>query len=242
MILAELSQKTSEALTITGVSALIGFAVSVFFIVALIKACGKKTRAWVVICCLSAVLSLAAFGVAGVYGFPEIQKMLLEADTVDKVLTSKSGRLMITVPRGWSTMPDLNEDADLGAGNLLREQYMVLITESKKELNMELEPFANLIVGEMMKTLTNGSQSEFKPLTIGSYSALRCRLTGKVDNIDIVYQHTSVDTGDTLTQILCWTLPGREAKTFPLFEEVAATFKVKGTVSPATPSAAPLQK
>lgn len=227
MILAEAAPQVSTALIVTGISFVVGLALAIFFIVALVRATSTKAKGWVIACVASGVLTLSAFGVAAKFGVQEVQKFIVEGARIEKPMIGKSGRFRMTVPNNWSPMPKLNAIADIAAGNLLLEQYLMVIAEPKDEVGMGLEEFAKTVTEQMRTKLEKPQQGEFAKLALGTFPALRCRIAGKAEGIDIVYLHTSVETPDHLCQVLCWTLAPREQTAFPIFEKVAATFSAK---------------
>lgn len=231
MILAEAAPQVSAPFIIAGISFVLALALAIFFIVALVRASSAKTKGWIIVCVVTGLLAVAAFGVAGKFGVQEVQKFIVEGARVEKPMIGKNGRFKMTVPNNWSAMPKLNPIADIAAGNLLLEQYLMLIAEPKDEVGTGLEEFAKIVTAQMRAKLGNPQQGEFEKLAIGGFPALRCRIAGKAEGIDIVYLHTSVETPDSLCQVLCWTLAPREQTAFPIFEKVAATFSEKDKVT-----------
>ena len=201
----------------------LALAILVFAITAIVKAFTRKTTGWIITAILMALLSLAVLAGGAAFGLSRVVGSMK-----DKKLTSPDGRYSIEVPAAWLSLPDLHEDASIAAGNVFNSQFLTVITESKADLQqMDLAAYAALTTENMAKNLTGSQLGDFESVTISGHPALRRRVAGTTEGLQLVYHHTSVDTGDSLTQIMCWTIAPKEETAFPVFEKVAATFTAK---------------
>src|SRR5688572_12207315 len=51
-----------------------------------------------------------------------------------KEIVSADGKERILVPANWKSLPELNEAASLGAGNKFQEEYLIVLSENKADL------------------------------------------------------------------------------------------------------------
>jgi acyl carrier protein len=205
----------------------------IFFIVAVVKACTKKTTGWIVASVIVGVLGLLIVASTGAAFVAGITRALVERGK-SKELTTPDGMHRIVVPGPWKAMPELNREAQIAAAYPRREEYVVVFVERKLNSTMILADYANATADAMVAKLKNGALGKLTELTVGKFPAMRRRLTGRLERHDVAFHHTCVDMPDHLVQVLCWTLANRETTAFPVFEKIAASFAATGKVlSPA---------
>jgi hypothetical protein len=207
----------------------------VFFVVALVKAFTRKTAGWIITSVVMGLLSALMAVSAAASVAMAISRKASENGEITKVLKSKDNKYKIMVPTSWRSLPDLNPQATMAAGNVFNEQYLMVLIEDKSTLKMDLAGYMTSTADRMESMLKDGRQGESAAVTISGHPALRRSITGEAEGVKLAYLHTCVDTDESLVQIICWTLAGREKKAFPTFEQVAATFTENR--APATPQA-----
>jgi len=206
----------------------------IFFIVALVKAFKRKTPGWIVAAVISGIVAM--IGLVGSIGLAAqgvakgVLAMKAEAGK-KKRITAKGGGYGLEVPGDWKEMPELNEVAGVVAGQVFREQYVMVIENSKADFVGSLAEFDEQSTSLLAGNLTGSDISKREARNIGSYSAMQGRITGRMENVSLVYQCVSVETEHAYYQILAWTLPSREATARPVFEEIFDSFSVDGSVA-----------
>lgn len=205
----------------------------IFFIIAVIKAFTKKTRGWIISSIASAIVALV--GVAGLIGAAatSLVKAAKTATEKKKTIASKDGRYRVEVPAAWREMPELHEEADIEAGHMLREQYLLILENPKTDFEGTLAEFDDLVVGQMKGNLERAEISETEPLTIDGRSALQRELTATVDKVRITYLMASIETEAAFYQVLTWTTPSRQAAAMPVFREIIGSFRANKEATPA---------
>lgn len=201
--------------------------VMIFSLIAIVKSFTRKTPGWIITAVFTGLLSLAIIGIGASMALSGVAGYLKEGGKIDRKLTSKDGRYSLTVPNSWKAMPELNKEASFGAGNIFINQYAMIITERQEDLNMDLPTFAKVRTEAIGKNMTGATLGEVQNLTVSGHPALRRSIQGTAKGLNLIYHHTSIDTGDALTQVMCWTIAGKEKIAFPVFEKVAATFTAK---------------
>ena len=141
-------------------------------------------------------------------------------------LASDDGKIEVTVPGTWTKLPELNKQASLQVGNKSKEVYLIVITDTKTDLdNFTLEKHHQQSRDRMLQKMKNASATEPVSLAIDGHPALQDELTGTEKSTDVVFLHTTVDDGDHFQQILAWTLKSRWQKQNQLLREVTASFR-----------------
>lgn len=154
-----------------------------------------------------------------------------------KTLTSADGTVQLTIPGGWREDRELNKSAAVQASNRVQEMYVAVISEGKQEFQeaMTLETFADL-----SRTVTTGNAASAEatdpvPTKVGNYPALEYTLRGTVENVEVKYFTTVVETPSSFHQIITWTLASRFDQNLPTLREVAQSFREVGPGAPPPP-------
>jgi hypothetical protein len=171
--------------------------------------------------------------VLGIMGIPLLVSMiqsdrerLQRLSTERKEIASDDGKIKVTVPGTWTKLPELNKQASLQVGNKSKEVYLIVITDTKADLeNLTLEKHHDLTRDRMFQKMKNTSATEPVSLTIDGHPAMQDELTGTEKGTDVVFLHTTVDEGDHFQQILAWTLKLRWQKQDELLREVTGSFR-----------------
>ena len=143
-----------------------------------------------------------------------------------KEIASDDYKIKVTVPGTWTKLPELNKQASLQVGNKSREVYLIVIPDTKADLdNFTLEKHHQQTRDRMLQKMKNASATHPVSLTIDGHPALQDELTGTENGTNVVFLHTTVEDGDHFQQILAWTLKSRWQKQKELLHEVAASFR-----------------
>lgn len=225
--------ETGQAVGRSIVIALVAVALlggGLFFVISIIKASTRKTRGWIISVVVSGVVALCgllgAVALAASSLGKAIQSNKSETERKSR-LASDDGRYRIEVPKSWKEMPELNEAAGIIAGNAFREQYVLVIENSKSDFVGNLEEFEQLTIDGLEENLKNPEISKPENRKVGAYPAFHRRVVGTTDNIRVVYQISSVETADAFYQVMMWTIPSRENLALPVFREVVDSFSAK---------------
>ncbi|NER78797.1 MAG: hypothetical protein F6K42_04305 [Leptolyngbya sp. SIO1D8] len=142
------------------------------------------------------------------------------------VLVSTDGSSQLTIPEDWSETTDLNDVAILQAANPVKEQYVIVIQDSKEDFtDANLEYHSEVTAELLIEGLTSPEVTEPRSLTINNYPALQKEISGAFDNINVVYLHTSIETPTHFYQVLTWSLKSRFEGNRSTFEQVTQSFR-----------------
>jgi hypothetical protein len=141
-------------------------------------------------------------------------------------VVSADGNARVHVPADWSELKNLNDAAEIQAGNKSKEQYILVLSENKSDLAaMTLRKHHQITRDAMLKKMTNVSASEPVELTINGQSALQDEITGTQEGTNIVFLHTTVEGDQHFHQILAWTSKSRWDEHKEKLREVTRTFR-----------------
>lgn len=169
----------------------------------------------------------------GIMGIPLLVSMiqsdherLQRLSAERKEIASDDGKTKVTVPGTWTKLPELNKRASLQVGNKSKEVYLIVITDTKADLdNFTLEKHHQQTRDRMLQKMKNSSATQPVSLTIDGHPALQNELTGTEKGNNVVFLHTTVDDGDHFQQILAWTLKSQWQKQDQLLREVTTSFR-----------------
>jgi hypothetical protein len=140
-------------------------------------------------------------------------------------LTSKDGRHVLAVPVGWSSAPNLNEKAEIGAEDKVDELFAIVISEPKSGFSdMTLDKYSDTTRAALEKRLDGASESGPTELTVHARRAIEWQVSGRYDKIDLVYLHASIETKDRYNQVIAWTVKSRATLARPVLDDVIASF------------------
>ncbi|HSA59597.1 MAG TPA: hypothetical protein VLJ37_07930 [bacterium] len=141
-------------------------------------------------------------------------------------LKSADGRIQITLPAGWKQDRALHATAELAASNRAGEMYVIVLSDNKSDYDeMSLEKNSEITRTALLEGTKSPQTSGPQRLTINGSPALQYEIQATVDNLHIVYLHTTVETAGYYHQILAWTLRSRFEKAKPVLQEVIASFR-----------------
>lgn len=132
----------------------------------------------------------------------------------------------MTVPGHWNKTGELNSEADLQVCNKYREQYLIVLTEPKKEFptGFKLDAFAKLTSGAVTQS-AKGRAGASNNTIINGMNAVMTEISGTVDGVAVFYLHTSVEGAAHFHQVIAWTTAELESKNRPVLETAIRSFK-----------------
>lgn len=195
------------------------------FIFTLIMALTRKTKGWIIAAVASGLIGLLLIGgvlLSGVY----LGIKATEANREAVVFASSDGLYEVTGAPGWRVLELESSDATLEIGNLVGEEYLIVISDLKAELGADftLREFAETASEQTAASLTEGDSGELIETTVGGRPAYQRELRGIIEGNDISYFLSYVEGKAHFYQIMAWTLTDRKATVFPRLEAAAATF------------------
>ncbi|HIK42508.1 hypothetical protein [Thermoleptolyngbya sp. M55_K2018_002] len=150
----------------------------------------------------------------------------LPLPTQDRLI-SEDGQIAITLPSGWVKDDELNDRAQLEASNRAEQMYLIVLTQPKAEFRgMPRETYAEITRGYLTRRLEKSEVSSPTPVSqVGGNPAVQYQVRGSLNNIDVLYLHTVVETPTRFAQILAWTPPADFEKNQPMLQQVIQSFQ-----------------
>jgi hypothetical protein len=144
----------------------------------------------------------------------------------EKELVSSDGRSQITLPKGWKEYRKLHDDAEIQAAYLSKESYVIVLSESKEDFDeMTIEKHSKLTRTGIMESLKKPTINRLPDLTVNGKPAIQYEIRGVMNNIKIVYLHTTVETKGYFHQILAWTLKSKYNDNKGNMQKIIKSFK-----------------
>ena len=154
------------------------------------------------------------------------RERLQRLSTERKEIVSDDGKIKVTVPATWTKLPELNKQASLQVGNKSNEVYLIVITDTKADLdNFTFEKNHQQTRDRMLQKMKNASGTQPVSLMIDGHPALQDEISGTENGMNLVFLHTTLDDGNHFQQLLAWTLKSRWQKQNQQLREVTASFR-----------------
>ncbi|PSB03343.1 hypothetical protein [Merismopedia glauca] len=152
------------------------------------------------------------------------------APSSNNVFVSPNGQIQVNLPPGWSKAQGLNDKAELEVSNAPREMYLIVLSESKADFqkagqDINLPKHSDLTRGILLKSITNAQTIGPKSITVNGNPALQYEILGIINNINIGYLHTTVETANNYHQIIAYTSQSDFSKNRSEMEEVINSFQ-----------------
>jgi hypothetical protein len=149
-----------------------------------------------------------------------------KSSSADVVILSADGKIQVSVPPAWKTATGLNEKADLQVSDTPNELYLIVLTDNKADdPAMDLDKHSNITLDALTKEVSDLNKIGPKRLTIDGNPAVQYEVRGRVNNINVVYLHTTVETPKHFQQILTWTLQPLYGEHEDLLKGITQSFK-----------------
>lgn len=150
------------------------------------------------------------------------------AGAASNIITSPDGLTRMNLPAGWKHEKEreLHDQADLQASNRAGEMYTIVMSENKEDLrDMTLDKHSQSTRSALIEKLESPEVSDPKPVTVGGLRGVQYEIRGGVENLNIVYLHTTLESPTHFHQILTWTLKSRFDKNRATLDAVTHSFK-----------------
>lgn len=171
------------------------------------------------------------------------KKKEAESESAPKIETKKvdvNGKYTIEVADFLNSASGLNDDASLQYQNPVREVYIIVIDEPKKEFEeaivgtefhdstkSTLSNYANAQAESIKQNVTISKISNMMSRKIGSLNAESISVEGSVSGVPfpIFYHLTYVEGKEDLYMIMQWGLQSKRDEINPIFEKTVNSFK-----------------
>jgi hypothetical protein len=187
----------------------------------------KILNAWPVLCLL---LLTSCF---------DFEQKAEKLDASDFVPVKINGQYQLSLPSYMSKTDELNDEASLQFMNALRETYIIVIDESKFELEESLEYSdeydSNLSLLENYKlvqmatfndTMAENPQLKMESTTINGLKAELVQFMGQLEDYEIDYHIGFIESEENIHFVMLWTLGSRKVRYAETFDTIMRSFKM----------------
>ena len=204
-------------------------AIPALFIISLVFAIKQKTRIWIIISIITGFLSLIPFGLFsyGAYkGISSLESYTNKDAAIpeNRVIISLDSLCQITIPEHWTLLDNLHDEASMQVGNLLGEEYLIVLSDHKIDFAGSLEDHVDITLNSLLSNIENAIIEESENTIINGYRAIRHKVRGDVDRTTIIYLQTTIEGDNAFYQIIAWTLPSKVDKSMKVFNNTILTF------------------
>jgi len=129
----------------------------------------------------------------------------------------------VVLPKGWEPAPDLNPQAQIQAANPAQQMYLIVRSQPRTDLgSLTKESFSEqsrqLLTDQLTQVEQQGPSDRITQ--VAGFPAVQYEIRGALNDIGVVYLHTTVETPDAFTQILTWTSPADFARNEAAMQEL----------------------
>jgi hypothetical protein len=148
---------------------------------------------------------------------------------------------VLSIPDFMTATKELNDEASLQYMDAKSEAYIIVIDEPKEDFinafvstgqyNDSLsivDNYSQIQLSLIKEKMTESMVHNQKPLKINGLDAVQVEFTGKIADVtfEIAYHITFIESSKNMYMIMSWTLKDYEQKFKPLYEKMAASFRL----------------
>lgn len=144
----------------------------------------------------------------------------------------------LEVPSFMEATTALNDDASLQYQNLIKELYVIVIHETKDEINnaitdnnldfiysKDFDGYSQMVVDNFNESINIINRSEISDIIINGLKAKTFTLSGTVEGVEAYFKFCLVEGNDNYYQIMTWTLEDRKDKYSEKMNSIINSFK-----------------
>ena len=157
---------------------------------------------------------------------------IIQSSAQTKFVEHKIGHYYyIEIPDYMSKTLELNSSASCQYSNVNKQAYMIVIEDSKEDLDLVNSKFTSPIdfYEDFIKSFSKNKEdvkvTDPKNLIINGNKAVQSEMTANVDSTDIYYLVTVIETKTYFYKILCWTVPESKDALKNDFIKMSSTLK-----------------
>jgi hypothetical protein len=145
------------------------------------------------------------------------------------VAKAADGRSELQLPDGWSVLEDLNDQADLQAGDKRRQTFAIVLTEPKKDFASDItyRELAQRKVKKFQEALEEVADKKGPTdVTVGGRPAAQYEFSAVAtkERLRLFYLHTMIDGNTAFHTLLAWTKYSTRDEHRALLEEAIRGF------------------
>ncbi|TKI58695.1 RDD family protein [Brevibacillus antibioticus] len=179
----------------------------------------RQTTVLAVVFSIVAVLSIISM-IFGIINFAS-------RTPTEEIFYSKDKKFQITASSDWRKDSALHDEAGIEISNRISEKYVVVLSESKQDLDSSftLQDYAQVIESNIQEAAENLSIDKPIRTVVDNQVAIQFIAKGDVGGIKLAYIVTLVETPTHFHQIMAWTKQSRFASLKQELQKVSGSFR-----------------
>ncbi len=145
-----------------------------------------------------------------------------------KLLRNEESDVQLTLPEGWVDVQNLRPDADLYVAREDRTMYVLVLADPKRSEvgTFSLENNATQYLSFLDRGLSQEQPETVTNVTsLNGLDAVQHEVRGNIDNVPIVYLHTTVEGETNYYQVVAWTTAEEYANARGELQDVIESFR-----------------
>jgi len=132
----------------------------------------------------------------------------------------------LRAPASWKKHSELTEDGSIELARPSKDQYLVVISESKADFSRDTDVFVfnDMVHQNFHESISNLQVKYLGEVTINGMHGLKHELRGEIENHKVVYLQVALESEHRFHQILIWTVPTGWSANLKQFEEIVNSF------------------
>ena len=141
----------------------------------------------------------------------------------------------LDLPESLSLATNLNTEASLQYQNIFNDLYVIVIDESKQEINSymkentdfppNLNGYTQLLKSGLQTSVTNPKFSKTEKKQLNGSKSHQISLSGKVDDYKIYYEFAHIEGKNHYYQVFVWTSLEKKEKLSTKMKKIINSFK-----------------
>lgn len=153
--------------------------------------------------------------------------------TGETLVTNEGSNVQLTLPQGWVDVRDsLRPDADLYAAHEDRSMYVMVLADQKQtEERGDIAGFDLTDNSAQYLSYLDWGLNQEQPEVVTNLTSLngldakQYEVRGRIDNLPVVYLHTTIEGADTYYQVVGWTSAENYATAKGELQRVIGSFR-----------------
>ncbi|NIV03984.1 hypothetical protein GWN26_09605, partial [Candidatus Saccharibacteria bacterium] len=145
-----------------------------------------------------------------------------------KTVYSTDSLFSVKISQHWHSGVELNNAANLQIKSKNGDLALIVITESKGDfpIGFSLEEHTQVTTQNMLARLQNGKLSTPTYLDINDNKAIQYRISGTIDDYNLVYVQSTIEGNHHFYQVLAWALKSKIVDYFDEIDDVVESLKI----------------
>lgn len=148
-----------------------------------------------------------------------------------QVASSPDGDVEITLPPEWEkvqNVPDFR-DAKIAISDPGKGLSLVVFSESRQDIvGMTLDQYAAKLRELLQQAMPSSTATPPRQLTVDGHPAVQSEIRGAINNLNVVFLHTVVETPQAYYQVRVWTKSSQYGQSADTLQNLIQAVRLRG--------------